>query len=326
MKYLKRLTGNPRKVVPYMMFFGMAIMLSQCFTIVSVDQPGTAAAGDEITVKVVAEIDPSFDLTDMRLVAAVLVPKSWGGASNIAMTYTSSKGNGTMSVIPSTQLAPSSTVTWPEELKSKIGIGDNLIDEVEWVAFWSDQAYNVTDAEAPITGEITITLKVGPQNLISQLGYFIGESTLDLGSPNNYNVFFPECFTVTSGTGATIDFCNPQIASVAPIKSLDNDIITITFDASVGPTALAGASQVYLCAKGFTADGSVTVCTAEDKTKMVAVGENLWRLDLWPRDYFNVASDQTLERIEFSFTNEAGDVVVNDPGSGLPIVYEFSCN
>lgn len=311
-----------RKHGKFVFFFFMALLLAQCFSIVSVDQPESALAGSTITVTVQTEIDPGFDLTGMRLVTAILVPKSWNAGTNTTITYTSSRGNGTMSLIPSNVNAPNATVSWPQEIRNRIGIGENLIDEVEWVAFWSDQTYNVTADEPIITGAITIAAKVGPQNTISQIGYFIAESTIDL---SNYSTFFPDCFQVTNGAGVTIDFCNPQIASIAPIKSLDNDIITVNFDASVGSTSLAGKSKVYLCATGYVDGTPIEVCDQTAVGAMTSEGNDVWRLDIWPRKFFNLSEGQTLDRIEYSFTDETGTIVVVDPGSGLPLVYEFAC-
>jgi len=314
-----------RKHGKFLFFFFMALLLAQCFSIVSVDQPENASAGSTITVTVQAELDPGFDLPGMRLVTAILVPKSWSASANTTLTYTSSKGNGTMSLIPANVNAPNSTVSWPQEIRNRIGIGENLIDEVEWVAFWSDQTYDVTADEPNITGAITITAKVGPQNTISQIGYFIAESSIDLSAPNNYSTFFPDCFQVTDGSGATIDFCNPQIASIAPIKSLDNDIITLNFDASVGSTPLAGKDKVFLCATGYVDGSPIEVCDQSAISAMTSEGNDLWRLDIWPRKFFNLAAGQTLDHIEYSFTDETGAIVVVDPSSGQPLVYEFSC-
>jgi len=305
----------------FALFFCLAFLMAQCFTIVSVDQPTTATAGSTINVTLQAEIVPAFDLTDMRLVTAVLVPKSWSAGANTTITFTSNKGNGTMSLIPSNVTAPSSANTWPQEIRTRVGIGGNLIDEVEWVAFWSDQTYNVTANES-ITGTVTINMKVGPQNTISQVGYLIGESTIDLTSTNNYSTYFPDCFKVTDGAGVTIDFCNPQIATVAPIKSLDNDIITMNFDASVGPTALSGKDKVYLCATGYVDGTPIALCDRSAGSAMVNGGGDTWSLNLWPRRYFNLAEGQTLERIEYSFTDETGAIVV--PSN--PLTYEFSCD
>jgi hypothetical protein len=147
-----------------------------------------------------------------------------------------------------------------------------------------------------------------------------------LNSTGNYSTAFPDCFQVTNGTGAIIDFCNPQIASVAPLKSLDNDIITVSFDATLAPaSALAGAAKVFLCATGYANGVPVEVCGAETKNQMVSVGTDLWRLDLWPRGYFALSDDQTLDYIEYSFRNEAGDIIVQDPNTGSPLVFEFTC-
>jgi len=51
-----------------------------------------------------------------------------------------------------------------------------------------------------------------------------------LSDPSRYGSKFTNCFQ-SIGAGDLIDFCNPQLANVDPRTSLDNDIISLTFDA-----------------------------------------------------------------------------------------------
>src|SRR5687767_7085244 len=102
-------TKVARKTGKLTLFFFMALLMAQCFEIVSIDQPGTANAGDEITVKLQIELKPTSS-DNYRLVAAILVPRSWKTATdgNTTITYTSSKGNGIMTLIPDTETVTNS--------------------------------------------------------------------------------------------------------------------------------------------------------------------------------------------------------------------------
>ena len=306
------------------LFLLMVLILTKCYTFLSVDQPETLNASEEFTVKIQLEIDPTF--TDNYInVVAMLVPTSWNAAENTTISFTSSKGSVPLFLANESEGPTAGGGTWPEQLRQSIGIGDNLIDEVEWIVFKATSTIAAAEGEH-ITAEITVTTTAGAQNLIAQLGYFVGSQNLDLSQPNQYGVYFPPCVTVTNGNGDIMDYCNPQVISVSPGKALDNDIITINMDASVTSTALAGADKVYLCATGFTAGGSIPVCSLETTAEMASLGEDKWRIDLWPRQYFGLDESQTLERIEFSFTDENGENEVIDPNTNAPFSFQFQCD
>ncbi len=309
----------------------LLVVLASCVFLDSIDQPLTSKAGEELTIVMHNRIDVADGgRSNVRLIIGFLAPKSWAAATNTTITFTTtSYGDGKMVPVPST-VSPGSGKTWPDALKDRFGMGGNYrTDEMEWVVFWTEQAYNVPQG---VKENIDVTIKTipGMQNLQFKTGYFLGTSSEGLsdvfGSNNVYKSMFKDCFTITDGEGDLIDFCNPQIAAVTPGMATDNDFLTLSFDPDVVPTALDGVGDIYLCAKGFTTGGQeLDACAQTDATKLKAYTGNKSAITFWPRAFFNLQEGQTLEKIEYFFTDGTGTVKVGYSNTAAPFVYTFKC-
>lgn len=307
------------------------LLLAGCVFLEGVDQPTTAKAGEEMTITMHNRIDVADGgRSNVRLIIGFLAPKSWAAAANSNITYTTnSYGNGKMVLVPSNVIAANGK-NWPEALKERFGMGGNyMTDQLEWVVFWTEQAYNVPQGVKENI-DVKIVLKAGPENMQFKTGYFLGTSSEGLsdvfGSNNVYKCQFKDCFSITDGQGDLIDFCNPAIAAVTPGLATDNDFLTLSFDPDVVQTALNGVSSIYLCAKGYTTTGQVLdVCAQTDATKLKKYTGNKSAITFWPRAYFNMQEGQTLEKIEYFFTDATGTVKVGYSNTANPFVYTFKC-
>ena len=289
-------------------------------------QPASVNGGDILPVTLNVTITTNQEQTSNFMVA-VLVPKIWKVAQNATITFTSdiSSGNQAMTPIPAGTPAPQGGgLDWPMLLATKLGNGGNLLPDYEWVAFYSNTSYSVV-GNTTIHATVSIKIKTSPDNLLFKLGYCVANSTDGLSGSDRYGSAFPGCFRV-NGTGDLIDFCNPQLANVDPRTSLDNDIITLTFDGGVQSTPLDNASQVYLCISGITDKGdSLSVCTQTDQTKMISLGLNKWQKDIWPRKLFNLTDDRHLTGLRYYFTDATGGSKVGYAGGAAPFTYTFRC-
>lgn len=304
----------------------LLLLLTYCVSIQTITQPASGIAGETVTIKVNAQIDVQEDLSGSRLIVGFLSPTSWKSATSTTMTYTSNAGNGGMSPVPADAKPVGSDVTWAEALNAKFGIGENYIKDVEWVVFQSDLTANVKDNQV-IDVEVSITPTLGMQNLTTQLGYFVGSNKYNLNNADNYDIRFTECFSVINGDGQNLDYCSPQISTAEPTQALDNDFISLFFDENAITTQLSGADEVFVCATGYTQEGTaIDLCSAGKRLKMLSAGSNRWRVLLWPRQVFGLSEGQSLERIEYFFTNADGSTtVLNQGDTGVPFVYQFSC-
>ncbi len=306
----------------------LLIIVSCSMSIDSIVQPSSVNGGDILPVTLNVTITTNTTQTSNFMVA-VLVPKVWKTAQNATITFISdiTTGDQPMTLIPAGTPAPQGGgMDWPTLLASKIGNGGNRLPDYEWVAFYSNTSYSVA-GNATIHATVSIKIKTSPDNLAFKLGYCVANSTDGLSSSDRYGSFLAgtNCFQV-NGTGDLIDFCNAQLSNIDPRTSLDNDIITVTFDGGVQSTPLDSVSQVYLCLSGLTDTGdSLSVCTQTDQTKMTPLGLNKWQKDIWPRKLFNLTDNQHLTGLRYFFTDATGNKKVGYGGGSAPFTYTFRC-
>ena len=336
---LPRLRIKGRKIWMLAALLVLGIVFSFCHIKISkVTIQSTAQVGDVVPIKLDIDESCNSDGSD-KLILGVLMPKGWNGAKNLTGTYTSSKGNGVFEMTPLTTLAPHGDgKNWPDYMRATFGIAGNLIDDMEWVVMQTDVPFTYV-ANDKITGSINLKLKVGADDnpTVVKLAYVVANTTngftsdtyVDDGygpTAEYYNEYIGDCFTVTGGSGDLVDFCNPQLTSITPPKSLDNDLITLTFDTNVLTTDLTGSDEVYLCATGITSDGqTIQVCEQTAKTLMKFIGSGRYSITLWPKTFFGVSDNQTVANMTYFITDKTGTKQVGYSNTSAPFTYKFKC-
>lgn len=321
-----------RSLLQILAAFGIVLAIGACAFIDSFELPASAKANQEFDIYVNVRIDP-IDNNTSKMVIAFLAPKSWNVRQNATLSYTNTLGgDGKMALIPEGTICPNSNgQDYPNALKTKFGIGGNLIDDVEWVAFQSSSTFIIKNGDKG-TARVKIHVKPSSENMLVKLGFYFGCSAdgfaVGLNGAPLYQARFSDCFEVTDGDGDVVDFCNPQIAAVEPAKSTDNDLVTITFDNGLITTPLTGVNDVYICAKAYLMDGSsIEVCPHDASSKFLPMSAGKFRFDFWPRGYFKLTDAQSISRIEYFVTNADGTKQVGYGGSETaPFVYTFKCN
>lgn len=314
--------------VSLILVLALFVVLSCSITIDSIDQPDSINGGETLTSTLHVTLSTNDTRNNTKFMVALLVPKMWNASQNAQLTFTSSvtTGTQTMSALAPGIAAPQAGgQDWPTLIASVIGNGGNLLPGWEWVAFYSDKPYNVGSGQT-ITITITAKMKVSEDNLSFKLGYVVANNSDGLSDPQYYASSFPGCFRVF-GTGDLTDFCNPQIATVDPLNSLENDIVTLNFDAGIIDNPLSDASDVYICLKAVTDKGdTLDFCAQDDKTKLVSYGVKKWRIDVWPRAFFKLTPDQHIVSMAYYFTDKTGQIKIGKDGTGAePFVYTFKC-
>jgi hypothetical protein len=336
---LPRLNIKGRKIWMLSALLLIGIVFSFCHIKISkVTIPASAKVGEVVPIQL--DIDESCNSGGSdRLILGVLMPKGWKGTQNMTATYKSSKGDGSFTMVPLTTLAAHGDgKNWPDYMRATFGIAGNLIDDMEWVVMQSDNPFTYANGDK-ITGSIFINLKVGADDnpTVVKLAYVVANTTngftsdtyFDEGygpTAEYYNQYVGDCFTVTGGSGDLVDFCNPQLTTISPPKSLDNDLVTISFDSNVTETALSGSDEVYLCATGITNDGqTITICEQTSKTLMKGVGSGRYEITIWPRSFFGISDNQTLTNMTYFITDKTGTKQVGYGNTTAPFTYKFKC-
>ena len=322
-------------MLPYVFLILIAFLVANCgvyFDEVSpIEETASVKAGDTMSVTLHTVYKVFGPKNDLHLIAGFLAPKSWKAAQNAKVYFTSNITTGIqpMVILPATELPTGGNgMNWVNATKAKYGYGSNVINDLEWVLFWSTNTYSVDYPKTPLA-DIFIKVKTGPENLSYKRGYFISESidAFNIMAGSDFNqAFFTPCFAVTEGEGDNIDFCNPKIGTVEPSNALRDDIITLKYDGDLDSTKLKNEADVYLCAKAFTSTTkTVNVCTPAVKTKMRLWGTHRWRIDFWPKKYFGLLDTDDITKIEYFFTDKTGKIKTGYANTKAPFVYTFKC-
>ena len=309
-----------------------ALFLVRCgLTALTVTVPEQATVNERVTFVMHSGAEPRIEepgTYTTQLLAGIMVPKSWNARENAVLTFTSPKGNGTLRMIPDSEIEPVSGVSWHQAAKNMFGIGPNLVDDFEWIVYRSTQSYTFRNNE-DISFDVNVECNVGAENMLVRLGFYVGSSIENLRPEDTdyKKVAFSDVFEVTGGEGDLVDFVNPQLATVQPVRSLDSDIITVTFDAGVTNTVLDGQEDIYLLIRSFDASGQIIAEVSEqtDKTRLTSVGGKRFLLDFWPRKYFNLERDQQIARLEYYYTDGSGTQRVGYGNTDVPFSYTFRC-
>ncbi|WP_346238363.1 DUF4961 domain-containing protein [Niabella insulamsoli] len=329
-KFFKR--KNLRKLLIVAILLGFIVACST--DIVGVEQPSVINAGETLTTMVNCKVDAAGTNLAKTLVVGFLVPKAWNASSTTSVFYTCtalSANNEKMSLMPASERETTTQLPWADALMQdqRYALMGNLINDLEWVVFRSTKTYDVNQS---ITFEVKVVTTVGEQNMLVNLGYFVGNTSNGLAAPGNdkyHDGKFAE-LTVENGTGDLIDFVNPQIAMMELAKATDNDIQTIFYDGDLLETPLSDKSEIFLCAKAFTTSGQVIdKCGAVSRNAFKATsGIKKYRFDFWPRSFFELSENQTLERMEYFLMDASGTVKVGYGGStspSEPFKFTFNC-
>ena len=307
-------------------------VFASCIYLDSIDvkQPqgdGTMAAkinaGEIATFVMNGHIEVAGDQVqyDDRLIFAILVPKAWKLLeNNPQVTYRTTvletwETVSTMSPIPDTQSPKNMQgYTWPDALMERFGVGTNVLNDMEWVAFKSDKGYHLNNGDKPYF-EVTVKCYVGMQNLRARLGFFINRDDDGLSQDDRYfKASFSDPFTVENGTGTYIDFCTYHYNAVEPLESNQNDFITFSFIGSAHLNDLSATGEVYFNAVAHTDAGNTYEVMARDASTLMKRENSYsstYKKTIWPAGYFGIPEGETITKIEYQFVNADGTIVIN---------------
>lgn len=323
----------------------MIAILSACVYLdsIEVDQPqddGSMApiidAGKTATFVINGHIENAEDGHNdgERLIIAMLAPKSWDIRKNAVVTYqcdvlTDWDNVWTMSPIPLEMLPKNSPGTWSEALYNRFGIGPNVLNDMEWVAFHTDNLWDIVNGQKPkYRVEIKLPIAEDAQNLRARLGFFVNIDDDGLSQDGaRFKTVYSDPFVVQNGAGVEIDYVNYHLFSVDPMTAKQDDFITFSF---VGDTyvndLVDNNCDVYFSAIATTETGNKYEVDEKTEKTLMKKEEfsNTHKKTIWPAGFFNIPEGETIVKIEYRFTDESGayivDKSVDDYNCGLASV------
>lgn len=301
-------------------------------------------AGEVATFTFSGTISIEGDASNETFIVAFLAPRSWNVRQNATVTYKEDRynpeiNNRMIAMQDSEQPANYKGMTWSAALKKKYGVRSNVLNDMEWIAFKSD---NYEKVNGTINFTVTIKCNSGKSNLKFRPSFFINHSSDGLGGNNErYDVKdADDCFEVVEGLGAVIDFCSTHYYQIEPLSALQDDYVTFTFQGDINTNDLTKFENVYIEATAYTIEGKTYVIN-EKSTKTLMKRETKlprYNITLWPGGFFNIPEGETISRIEYIFTNEDGTVSISqsddsrdnegeevEEGVKEPFVFEFQC-
>ncbi len=275
-------------------------------------------AGETAEFHVYGYMDNYGDRSNERLIMVMLAPKCWDVRNRATVTYVADGVSDgvtvmTMSAIPEETLPKNGGgATWHQRCYSKYGVGSNVLNDMEWVAFWSDDLWQLSNGEKS-NYDITIKLPVDMQNLRCRLSFIINSVDDGLSwDTAYYGMAESEPFRVINGEGAEIDYSSFHFNAAEPMESTQNDIITFSFNAEVGANNLLGG-DVYFEAKATTTDGAVYVVNEKSESTLMKKLDYspTYKKTIWPGGFFAIPDGKIISKIEYRFTDVSGDYIVD---------------
>lgn len=321
-----------------------SISVSQVYNGKEVDY---AYAGDVATFTIKGHIECHEDHSGVNFVVGFLAPKSWDVANNAKVTYTCDLADDrtkelTMSVIPASQLPKNGNGrTWSDAMMQDYGVGPNVLDDMEWVVFQTDQKWDIINNQVPYY-TIYIRTNVGEQNLKCHLGFMVNHTDDGLSSSSDHKKvnFSDVCFEVVGGKGATIDFCNNHYNKVAPMSALQDDYVTFSFLGDAADNDLVNG-DIYLQATAVTESGKeYKIEEKSSKTLLRKLSEEskTYNITIWPGGFFGLPQDEVISYINYIFTNKDGSVEIGQsdddyeqlgiekPEQRVPFTFQLKCD
>jgi hypothetical protein len=279
----------------------------------------------EFEIRFQNNIQTTESYTD-RLIVAVAVPKVWNprDEGNIEMTWqcvSDEQEPQPMDIIPVGTLPVRADGTWENVLLNLYGVGPNVSDDIQWVAFIARDSY--TQSSGDKNYKANIKVKTSSNNLSAKIGFALshekdggasGESGIGGNWYGHDAVIWGECLEVVNGEGDLIDFCEFHLNAQTPGMSTQNDILTLKYVGDIVKNALyeeaeKNDAEIYLKATATTKTGKKIEVTER------MIKEGTWGLTysktFWPEGLFEIAKDEALDTIEYYFTNKDGSQYIS---------------
>lgn len=312
-------------------------------------QAPKAKAGSSATFTLDGRINCQEDHGDVQFVVSFLAPKSWNVRRYAEVTYKTTLHTDPdellkMHIIPDSSLPKNGAGrTWGEALIQEYSVGPNVLSDMEWVTFMTDDKWAIFNGDKP-SYTIYIKTNVGEQNLRTYLGFFVNHTDDGISSSSDHKKvkFSEEIFEVYDGKGLMIDYAKDHFNKVQPLASLQDDYVTFSFNGGVYDNDLNSVDEVFIEAKAYDAFNNLISVINEKSDKTLLVRESNYNrvrsLTVWPARFFNVPDGLIINHVEYVFTNRDGSVTItqtdddsaiNDTptpiGPKVPFVFEFMC-
>ncbi|HOK35644.1 MAG TPA: DUF4961 domain-containing protein [Paludibacteraceae bacterium] len=322
-------------------------------SILQIQEDGTQAprtkAGSVATFILTGHINCQEDHGDVQFIFSFLAPKSWNVRQNATVTYTTTLATNPeeelkMSVVPESSLPKNGGGrTWGEALMQEYGVGPNVLSDMEWVTFATNDKWAIYNGDKP-NYTIYLRTNVGYQNLKAYLGFFVNHTDDGMStSADHKKVKFSDTpFEVYGGKGLMIDYSTDHFNKVQPLASLQDDYVTFSFNGGVYQNDLISCSEIYFEGIAYDENGEIISEVNEKTDKTLLHRESMfsqvYSLTMWPASFFNVPQGKEIKKIDYVFTNKDRSIIITQSDDDFainhipinsekePFVFELLCD
>jgi len=302
---------------------GVLCLMVACVKLMSVsyDEP-MVNAGDMATFRMNVEIRPISNMDrETKLVIGFCVPKSWKAKENSSVVYENSANPGVqnvMELIPDTEVPKHSSggQSWSSSLWNVEGAGPNVLDDMEWVVYWSKESQKLNNGDNRDI-KVTIKAKTGIENQRAKIGFLLNHTDEGMNQDaDHYTVTWHDCFEIINGEGDIVDFCELHANMNQPGSATKNDIVTIKYLGGILENdPLVNINEIYLNAIAHTDKGNkYEIGDRRESAKMMKEGSfgRTFSITFWPAGYFGIPAGEEITRIEYYFSNKEGTIFLKE--------------
>ena len=124
-----------------------------------------------------------------------------------------------------------------------------------------------------------------------------------------------------------------------PTRALQDDLISFTFAGETNDNELINSDEIFFESTAYTSEGGVYKVNRRDETTLMSrpnTFEHNYSIVIWPAGFYSIPEGETITRIEYSFTNRDGSVIVNKSfdmtingdtpeSDDIPFTYQLRC-
>jgi uncharacterized protein YceK len=184
-----------RKTISFIGFVTLAIILSGCFTILLVTQPGAGMVGEAILVEIEVQLVDE-DANEKCGIVGIMLPTSWVVDSvyftgDVGPDYCIFLHPDSVDCTPGGQMD-----FWADTLERRYPSGPDM----EWRVYQSSQGWNKPSGTPDWFVDLFIEMTIGDQNGDFDLSYFVSNSGLDFTDSTWFDIDEGNTIRVTGGT------------------------------------------------------------------------------------------------------------------------------
>lgn len=306
------------KIVAFLSLIILVVAtLTGCYDIISVSQPTALDARQPFRSQIKVHLRCTEDLADAHFVFAFLIPRSLEGSPQ-RVIYRCNIGSGTMRKLVGSRSSSPKKRTWAEYLTAQYQNGNNILDDMVWVIYTTEEKYSVKKGQGDILGTIFLSYNVGENNIKFRPSYVIANTANGFGLNNT--IYHCGPVEVRNGLRSVLDYTKHTLFSATDSDRPNQ--IKIRLNANASPNVLKRSRTILINAIAITDSGKIlTRMKKVNSNRMTPTGNNKWYFNMDLKEYFDL-KQESINHVTFSFSDGEERTIDRD-NSGKRFIFRL---